>query len=289
MTTRQAPKRKAGQSSATDVPAPRGSDRDHIQSLERGLAVIRYLGTTQRAPLSQVAKQTGMTRAAARRFLITLERLGYVAHSGFDFYLCPRTLELGYGYLSSQSLPQIVQPHLEALAQDLQETCSVTVFDRQQLLYVARVTTNRLVGSTLSVGSTLPAYCTAAGRVLLSALSKEGLADYLQSVDLERFTPKTIVSRTLLLKEIDRARQQGWYLSDEEIDKGVRSLALPLHDSNQQVIAALNVSCYVGRVVMDTITQKFLPRMRKAAGEIDLQLKASQHTVEHGTSYRQNR
>jgi len=284
MTIKQKPKK----TTSANVPAARGSDRDHIQSLERGLAVIRYLGTTAHAPLSQVAKATGMTRAAARRFLITLERLGYVAHSGFDFFLCPRTLELGYGYLSSQSLPQIVQPHLEKLAQDLQETCSVTVFDRQQILYVARVTTNRLVGSSLSVGSTLPAYCTAAGRVLLAALSKEELTGYLQSVELERFTTKTIVNRAPLLKEIERAKQQGWYLSDEEIDKGVRSLALPLHDANDRVIAALNVSCYVGRVAMDTIVQKFLPRMRTAAREIDSQLKASQHMAAHGTAYKRS-
>lgn len=278
-------KRSRLKGSPQEIKTTRGPDRDYIQSLERGLAVIRCLGTAPRAPLSKIARETGITRAAARRFLITLERLGYIAHVGLDFYLLPRTLELGYSYLSSQSLPQIAQPHLEALAQDLHETCSVTVLDRQQILYIARVTINRLVGSTLSVGSTLPAYCTAAGRVLLAAMPENVLTESLRGIKLERFTPKTIVTRVALLKEIERAKLQGWYLSDEEIDKGVRSLALPLHNANNHVIAAINVSCYAGRVSMDTILKKFLPRMRIAAQEIDNALRASQLVTNHETTY----
>ena len=124
---------RKGQKGAT-LTAIRSPGRDFVQSLERGLAVIKCLGAEPRQSLAHIAKSTGITRAAARRFLITLEQLGYVARSGADFYLLPRTLELGYGYLSTQSLPQIVQPHLESLAQDLNETSSVTVFDRQRIL-----------------------------------------------------------------------------------------------------------------------------------------------------------
>jgi len=277
--TRKAPKAPPAANSS-----PRNADRDYVQSLERGLAVIRCLGTTPRAPLSQVARETGITRAAARRFLITLTRLGYVGHSGSEFFLLPHTLELGYGYLSSQSLPQIVQPHLEALSQDLHETCSVTVLGRQHILYVARVTINRLVGATLSVGSTLPAYCTAAGRVLLGALPEAELAAYLRDLKLERFTPKTIVTRPALVKEIERAVRQGWYLSDEETDEGVRSLAIPLHDATHQVVAAINVSCYAGRISMDTMLKTFLPRVRAAALAIDKELTASRHVVESRTT-----
>lgn len=267
---------RKGQKGAT-LTAIRSPGRDFVQSLERGLAVIKCLGAEPRQSLAHIAKSTGITRAAARRFLITLEQLGYVARSGADFDLLPRTLELGYGYLSTQSLPQIVQPHLESLAQDLNETSSVTVFDRQRILYIARVTTNRLVGSTLAVGSTLPAYCTGSGRVLLGALPEQQLADYLRATKLQRYTPQTIVNRAALLKELQKAALQGWYLSDEEIDEGVRSLAMPLHDANGNVIAAINISCYAGRVPTDTLTQTYLPRIRKAAQAIDRELKACRH------------
>ncbi|HYH42486.1 MAG TPA: helix-turn-helix domain-containing protein, partial [Burkholderiales bacterium] len=170
------PKPKPARSEASK---PARSDKDHVQSLERGLAVIRCLGTRPKLTLTQVAQASGMTRAAARRFLITLENLGYVGRSDGYVHLLPRTLELGYAFLSSQTVPQLVQPHLERLAHALQETCSVTVLDGESIRYIARVTTNRLVGPSLSVGSILPAYCTAAGRVLLAALSDPELDAYL--------------------------------------------------------------------------------------------------------------
>lgn len=250
------------------------SDRDHIQSLERGLAVIRCLGTRPRLTLAEVAHDSGMTRAAARRFLITLENLGYVGRADGYAYLLPRTLELGYAFLSSQTVPQLVQPHLERLAHALQETCSVTVLDGHSIRYVARVTTNRLVGPSLSVGSVLPAYCTAAGRVLLAGLPDSALDAYLRSVELERFTPQTIVNRAALRKEIKRAAAQGWYLADQEADAGIRSMAVPLHDANDRVIAALNVSCYLGRVDLPRMTAEFLPQLQNAAAAVDRELKA---------------
>ena len=251
------------------------ADKDHVQSLERGLAVIRCLGSRPKLTLTQVATMSGMTRAAARRFLITLENLGYVGRSDTQFLLLPRTLELGYAFLSSQTVPQLVQPHLERLAHALQETCSVMVLDGQSIRYIARVTTNRLMGPALSVGSILPAYCTAAGRVLLAALPEDKLDAYLRGTKVERFTAHTIVNRAALRKEIKKAARQGWYLSDQETDAGVRALAAPLHDANNHVIAALNVSCYLGRVEMARMTSEFLPRLLEVTAAVDNELKAS--------------
>ncbi|MGH8616287.1 MAG: IclR family transcriptional regulator domain-containing protein [Burkholderiales bacterium] len=247
--------------------------RDTVQSLERGLAVIRSLGDSHGQTLADVAKRTGMTRAAARRFLLTLEALGYVGRHGNDFHLLPKTLELGYSYLASQSLAQVAQPHLQKLANELGESCSVLVLDRHSIIYVARVTVNRLVGANLSVGSTLPAYCTSAGRLLLAALPEAALRAYLRDGGFEKLTPKTLVTPAALRREIDRARRQGWYLINEELEHGARALSVPLHDDTGGTIAAINLSCYAGRVQPETMTGKFLPRMLAAAEAIDAEMR----------------
>lgn len=248
--------------------------RDHVQSLERGLAVIRCLGGTPSMTLSAVAKQTGITRAAARRFLLTLERLGYVGRNDDGYHLLARTLELGYAYLSSHALPQITHPHIQQLAYDLDESCSVTILDRQSIVYVVRTTISRLVGASLSVGSTLPAYCTSAGRVLLGGLSAPELDAWLQEAKLERLTAKTVTSAKRLREEVRRARAQGWYLIDQEIEEGVRSLAAPLHDASGKIIAAVNVSSYSTRVTLDALHRRFLPRLLATTAAIEKELQA---------------
>ena len=245
-----------------------------MQSLERGLAVIRSLGGTPSLTLSEIAKSTGITRAAARRFLLTLERLGYVGRSDDGYYLLARTLELGYAYLSSHALPQIAHPHIQKLAYDLDESCSVTILDRQSIVYVVRATISRLVGASLSVGSTLPAYCTSAGRVLLSGLDGDELDAWLHEAKLERLTATTVTSAKKLRDEVRRAGTQGWYLIDQEIEEGVRSLAAPLHDAAGKIIAAVNVSSYSTRVTLDALHRKFLPRLLKTTAAIDKELKA---------------
>jgi len=247
--------------------------RDTVQSLERGLAVIRSLGGSAGLTLADVAKKTGMTRAAARRFLLTLEALGYVGRAGNDFRLLPKTLELGYSYLASQSLAQVAQPHLQRLANELGETCSVLVLDSRSIIYVARVTVNRLVGANLSVGSSLPAYCTSAGRMLLAGLPDAKVRAYLREGGFEKLTPKSLVDPAALRKEIDRARKQGWYLINEELEHGARALSVPLHDEAGATVAAINLSCYAGRVQPQTMTGRFLPRMLAAAQAIDAEMR----------------
>lgn len=246
--------------------------RDYIQSLERGLSVIRCLGSSGSQTLAGVAKITGMTRAAARRFLLTLEKLGYVDRAESDFYLLPKTLELGYSYLASQSLTQIAQPHLLRLANLIGESCSVLVLDRHSIVYVARVTVNRLVGASLSVGSTLPAYCTSAGRVLLSSLPDGELRAYLRDASFIKLTSKTITDAGTLGKEVERVRRQGWSLINEELEIGARAISVPLNDQSGHIFAALNVSCYAGRIQPKAMIEEFLPHMVATAKSINYEM-----------------
>jgi len=250
--------------------------RDYVQSLERGLTVLKSLGTNAGLSLTEVAQTTAMTRAAARRFLLTLEALGYVGKSEGSFYLLPKTLELGYSYLASQSLAQVAQPHLQRLANQIGESCSVLEYAGGAIVYIARVTVNRLVGANLSVGSTLPAYCTSAGRVLLAAQPEAALAAYLRNTTFDKLTPKTIVDAARLRREIDRARRDGWYLINEELEIGARALAVPLHNAAGRIVAAINVSCYAGRITAERMRSAFLPEMLKAAQSIEAEMRLLQ-------------
>lgn len=269
MTQNTKPKKPAGK-------APAGiAMRDYVQSLERGLAVLKSLGGPGAGAgmtLADVAKATAMTRAAARRFLLTLEALGYVGRNDDGFHLLPRTLELGYSYLAAKSLAQIAQPHLQQLARQIGESCSVLEYANGSIIYIARVTVNRLVGANLSVGSTLPAYCTSAGRVLLAALPDDELARYLRDTRLAKLTPKTNTSAASLRKEIGRARRDGWYLVNEELEIGARALAVPLRDGGGRTIAAINVSCYAGRVSAEHMRTRFLPEMLRTAQAIESEM-----------------
>lgn len=254
--------------------APAGiATRDYVQSLERGLTVLKSLGTSTGLSLAEVARATTMTRAAARRFLLTLEAMGYVGKDDRAFYLLPKTLELGYSYLASQSLAQIAQPHLQRLANQIGESCSVLEYAGGSIIYIARVTVNRLVGANLSVGSTLPAYCTSAGRVLLAALPETELAAYLRDTTLTRLTPKTIVSAASLRREIERARRDGWYLINEELEIGARALSVPLRNAAGLTVAAINVSCYAGRITAEKMRAAFLPEMLKAAQAVEAEMR----------------
>lgn len=254
--------------------APAGiAMRDYVQSLERGLTVLKSLGTSTGLSLAEVAKATTMTRAAARRFLLTLEAMGYVGKDDRAFYLLPKTLELGYSYLASQSLAQVAQPHLQRLANQIGESCSVLEYADGSIIYIARVTVNRLVGANLSVGSTLPAYCTSAGRVLLAALPETELAAYLRDTTLTRLTPKTIVSAASLRREIERARRDGWYLINEELEIGARALSVPLRNAAGLTVAAINVSCYAGRITAEKMRASFLPEMLKAAQAVEAEMR----------------
>src|SRR5436305_9940505 len=179
-------------------------DSDFVQSLERGLAVIRAFDAEHRElTLSEVARSTGLTRAAARRFLLTLVKLGYVNFSQGRFSLRPRVLELGYAYLSSLSLPEVAQPHMEALVARVNESCSISVLDELDVVYVVRVPTRRIMSITLAVGTRLPAYATSMGRVLLAALTDDELDRRLARADLRPLTARTVTERSVLRRILD--------------------------------------------------------------------------------------
>jgi len=248
---------------------------EFVQSLERGLAVIQAFSHDRpRMTLSDVARETGMTRAAARRFLITLEHLGYVSSDGRMFALRPSVLQLGYAYLSSFSLTEIAQDHLEELAEQLHESCSASVLDGDDIVYVARASTNRIMTIGLSVGTRLPAYCTSMGRVLLSGLDAGQLDAYLEHADLQERTGHTITDAGELRDVLDKVRSQGWCLLDQELEDGVRSIAVPIRDGSGRTVAAINVSAHATRVTLSTLKERFLPALRACGEQIHKDLPA---------------
>jgi IclR family pca regulon transcriptional regulator len=222
--------------------------------------------------LSEVAERTGLTRAAARRFLLTLQELGYVGSTGRQFSLRPRVLALGYAYLSSFSVAQIAQPHLEDLAEELHESCSVSVLDGDDIVYVARASANRIMTIALTVGTRLPPYPTSMGRVLLASLPEEELDAHLRRTQLRKLTERTVVDETELRQILAKVAAQGWAAVDQELEAGVRSIAVPIRDSSGRVVAAINASAHAARVQMRTLEKQFLPRLLDAAQQIDAEL-----------------
>jgi IclR family pca regulon transcriptional regulator len=248
---------------------------DYVQSLERGLAVIRAFSAEQpELRLSDVARATGLTRAAARRFLLTLVRLGYVRQNGGTFSLRPRVLELGYAYLSALSLPEVAMPHMEALVAEVNESSSVAVLDDLDIVYVARVPTRRIMTITIAVGTRLPAYATSMGRVLLAGLESDALAERLARTEIEPLTPTTVPDRETLHRRVDEVRAAGWAAVDQELEQGVRSAAVPIRDGSQSVVAALNMSVHATRMTMQELRRDVVPRLLRTAEAIEVDLRA---------------
>ena len=249
-------------------------DGTFVQSLERGLLVIRALSSPEPQALSEVARTTGLSRAAARRFLLTLEQLGYVRQAAGRFALTARVLELGYAFLSSLSLPEVAQPHLERLVEQVQESSSVSVLDGDDVVYVARVPTRRIMSVTISVGTRFPAYATSMGRVLLAGVPDEEVDAALARADLRRLTARTITSHVALREEIARVRRQGYAIVDEELEAGLRSVAVPIHDASGAVAAAVNLSVQASRTSVADLRRRLLPPLLEAAAAIERDLGA---------------
>jgi IclR family pca regulon transcriptional regulator len=250
----------------SDRPTP---DTPFVQSLERGLHVLRALNDASSGlSLSEVAKRTGMTRAAARRFLLTLVNLDYARFDGRDYSLRPRVLETGRSYLSSLRLPDVALPALERLAYDVRETTSLTVLDGDEIVYVARVHGFRILTVTIAVGTRFPAYATSTGRVMLAGLDDGELDAYLSRADLRQLTAGTLTGPERLAQEIRRVRRQGWVIVDQELEAGLRSIAAPVHDAQGRVIAAVNISTTAGRTPLDTMRHEWLAPLRSTASQI---------------------
>jgi IclR family pca regulon transcriptional regulator len=256
-------------SGVVDVDERDGDDRDYVNSLARGLTVIRAFNRNRPSmTASEVARLTDLNRAAARRFLLTLVREGYAETDGKYFRLRPKILDLGFSALSSVTFAGIAQPIMDELADSIDEMCLAAVLDGDWCVYVNRTTTQRVISVNLDVGSRLPAYCMSTGRVLLAALSDDALDRWLAELRPAKHTSKTIVSKRKLREAILQARRDGWSMMDEEYEIGFRSLSVPIQDRSGATIAALNVCCPTPRVSLKTMRTEFLPLVQRAAETI---------------------
>ncbi|MFN7725369.1 MAG: IclR family transcriptional regulator [Rubrivivax sp.] len=241
----------------------------YVQSFARGLAVIRSFSSQHPSQtLADVARQTGLTRAGARRILLTLQHLGYVQADGRQFSLTPRILDLGFAYLSSLPLWNLAQPVMEGLVTVLRESCSAAVLDGADIVYVLRVPTHQIMSINLGTGSRLPATCTSMGRVLLAGLPPEEARQRVLAAPRQALTTRTLTDPEAVLAAIQQTRQQGWCLVDQELEDGLISLAAPLRDRAGRTIAALNVSGHTQRTPADHLLAHALPRLLQAAEQI---------------------
>ena len=248
--------------------APRPGD-SYVQSFARGLAVIRSFDA--RAPqqtLTEVAQRTGLTRAGARRILLTLEGLGYVRSQGRQFCLTPRILDLGFAYLSSLPLWNLAEPVMQALVEELKESCSAAVLDGADIVYVLRVPTHKIMSINLGIGSRLPAACTSMGRTLLAEFETSAVDALLRQHPLVAHTARTITDAAALHAELARVRAQGWCLVDQELEEGLISVAAPLKNRAGQVVAALNISGQANRTSTEMLREQLLPELLATAQAI---------------------
>ena len=266
-----APRRSPRSAAAADHPR----NSDFVQSLDRGLAVIRAFGPDrERLSLSEVARATGLTRAATRRFLLTLVKLGYVRNDGREFSLRPRVLELGYAYLSGLGMPEVAAPHLEELVAHVRESSSISVLDGHHIVYVARVSTKRIMTVSISVGTRFPAYATSMGRVLLAGMSDNDLDSYLAEADLAPITDRTVTDPARLKETVGDVRRHGYAIVDQELEEGLRAIAAPIHGAGGAVTAAINVSAHASRVSMAAMRADLLPQLQETARRIEADLRS---------------
>lgn len=270
---RQAASARPARAAAPAAVEESGGDPNFMTSLARGLAVIRAF-SQQRKKLSiaQVSHYTGIPRAAVRRCLHTLGRLGYVTADERDFSLSPKILTLGHAYLSSAPLSASAQPFLDRVANAVHESCSLAILEDDEILYVARSATNRIMSVDLSIGSRLPAYCTSMGRVLLASLPSAELAAYLGRVKLLALTQHTLTARDKLMKALESVHRDGYSIVDQELEIGLRSIAVPVTDASGRTVAAINIGAQASRAAARLMEQQFLPQLQAAARELGLLL-----------------
>jgi IclR family pca regulon transcriptional regulator len=240
-------------------------DKEYVAGLEKGLAIIEAFGI-RNGPLtlSEAADITGHSRASARRSLLTLLRLGYVESDGKYFRLAPRVLRLGHAYLTSTSLSKLVQPILEAISERTHESSSLAVLDSTDAVFVARAATRRSLSSGLGLGSRLPAYCAATGRVLLAALPQEQAERLLKRMGRHRLTPHTRTELPELLALLDDVRGRGYAVSNEELELGVRSIAVPIRDAAGRTVASMSLVAATSRYSIESMLETLLPELEGA-------------------------
>lgn len=248
-------------------------DPDVVDSVARALALLEAFDADHPTmTVSEAAEVTGLTRATARRILLTLVRLGFAAQDERSFRLTPRVLRLGFAYLSTTPASELAQPHMRALADRVRESCSMATLDAGEIVYLARVPASRSMTITLGVGARLPAYPTSMGRVLLAALPEDALEVYLAQTVLEPLTQHTVTDRDVLRKELAVVRQSGYAVNDQEREEGVRSAAAPVRDAAGQTVAAINVSVNAARLSMKQLVDEIVPLLQDTAAAISADL-----------------
>jgi len=255
--------------SDSDPEAP--PNKEFMATLAKGLAVIRAFSAERpRLTLSQAAAAVGLSRAAARRVLLTLGELGYVDQAGREFSLAPRVLELGFAYLATQNWIDRALPLIKALSEDIAETCSSSVLQGSEIVYVARAPTRRIMTSAIAVGARLPAWHTAMGRIQLGFLPDEEVWRRLRAARIEAFTPGTITDLRALFERIKEDRERGFSIVDEELEKGLRSIAVALTTRRGRLISAIDVSAHANRTTRNEMRERFLPPLREIARQVGL-------------------
>ena len=263
----------AAQPGTSPAGPPVPSD-SYVQSFARGLSVIRAFSAA--APvqtLTEVAARTGLDRAGARRILLTLQQLGYVQQEGRLFRLSARILDLGYAYLSTTPLWNVAEPFMEQLVAEAHESCSISVLEGTEVVYILRVPTAKIMTINLSIGSRLPAWCSSMGRVLLSGLDETRLDSILAASDITPRTRQTVTNIKTLKKAIAQVRTQGYAVVDQELEEGLCSIAVPLFDRAGSIIAAMNLSGNTSRISQAQMTRKLLPLLKHSAERINTALR----------------
>jgi IclR family pca regulon transcriptional regulator len=251
-------------------------DRDHVQSLERGITLLLAFDAEHPTPtLAELAQLTGFSRPAVRRFLITLERMGYVRGAAGRWSLTPRVLSIGQHYTASHALIELAQPHLLHLAERTQESASLATLDGDEVVYVARVPVRRIMSINVSVGTRVPAHATSMGRVLLAWAPGEQVDDVLLRRPLEPLTPHTVTDVGALRSALAEVNRQGWSTVSEELEVGLLSVSAPVRDRSGAVVAALASSTSTGRSTVAQLEREVVPLLVETADRISADLGAT--------------
>ncbi|MDB5961071.1 MAG: IclR family transcriptional regulator [Massilia sp.] len=250
------------------------ADPSFMTSLARGIAVLRAFSDSRKPQtIANISQKTGIPRAAVRRCLYTLQQLGYVDAELNNFSLRPKVLTLGYSYLSSTPLTVSSQPYLNNISRTLGESSSLAVLEDDEVLYVARAAASRVMSVALNTGSRLPAYCTSLGRCMLAHLPPAELDAYFARVKLRPMTARTVTSQARLRDILAGVREHGYAVIDEELELGLRSIAVPVRGASGAVLAALNVGAQAARVSIEQMEREFLPVLQRSAGELSVLLR----------------
>lgn len=242
---------------------------DLLGGLAKGLRVIEAFGAARpKMAIADIAAATGLDRATARRCLLTLVDLGYATYDGKYFELTAKVLRLGATYLSATPLPRLLQPVLDRVSNEVEQSASASVLEGAEIVYIARAAVRRVMSINLMAGSRLPAWCASMGRVLLAALPENESAAILDRSDIQPLTPLTKTDRAILRAELEQVRAQGFALMDQELEMGLRSIAVPVMDGRGRIVAALNIGASAALVSVADMRGRFLPPLQRAQAEL---------------------